>query len=146
MPIAYKPGERPGVLYLAAPYSHPDPAVRAARADLASQCAAWLTAMGHNVISPLSMGHHMATAGQEIGLELPVEWARWRVVCLRMLEACDGLAVLMLEGAAESRGVNFELGHARSLGMPCNQLRPVFPGEEREGGCPFAVVQNPEWW
>ena len=145
MPIAYKPGERPGVLYLAAPYSHPDPAVRAARADLASQCAAWLTARGHRVISPLSMGHAMTLAARQIRVELPTDFYHWRHVCLRMLEGCEGLAVLLLAGVRESAGVAAELARARALGMPCSQLRLTSP-EEAAAGAPFAVVASPRWW
>ena len=56
-------GDHPAVLFLATSYSHPDAARRAARANLASQCAAWLMRRGWCVISPLSMGHAIATEG-----------------------------------------------------------------------------------
>ena len=97
----YALGEHPAVLYLATSYSHPDAAKRAARANLASQCAAWLMRKGWCVISPLSMGHAIAAEGAD----LPSDFAAYQEVCLRMLEASDALMVLLLDGIRESVGV-----------------------------------------
>lgn len=138
--IAFKEGRIP-VLYLAAPYSHTNKKKRAARALLASHCAAWLMAQGHCVLSPLSMGHAIWQAGQEIGASLPADFEAWRKPCLRLLEASSAVAVLMLDGVRESRGVNFELLYAAAEGLPRCQIRRD-PGAVR----PFHIVQNPEWW
>ena len=136
--------DRPALLYLATSYSHPEPAKRAARANLASECAAWLMRKGWSVVSPLSMGHAIIQADWERG-DLSADFKTWREPCLRMLEMSDALVVLMLEGIRESVGVAAEIDHARRLGLPCNQIR--LPGEEAANdGEPFEVVARPKWW
>lgn len=131
--------ERPAMLYLATSYSHPDPAKRAARANLASECAGWLMRRGWSVASPLSMGHAIWTAYPN----LETNFAAWREPCLRMLEMSDALVVLLLDGIRESVGVAAEIDHARKLGIPCNQIK--LAGNEK-GGEPFEVIPNPKWW
>ena len=136
----YALGEHPAVLYLATSYSHPDAAKRAARANLASQCAAWLMRKGWCVISPLSMGHAIAAEGAD----LPSDFAAYQEVCLRMLEASDALMVLLLDGIRESVGVAAEIDHARKLGIPLNQVK--LPGPDASGDAQFDLVHNPRWW
>lgn len=133
--------DRPVMLYLATSYSHPDPAKRAARANLASECAAWLMRKGWSVASPLSMGHAIWTAYPN----LETDFAAWREPCLRMLEMSDALVVLLLDGIRESVGVAAEIDHARKLGIPLNQVK--LAGEDAaKGGEPFEVVPQPKWW
>lgn len=133
--------ERPAMLYLATSYSHPDPARRAARANLASECAAWLMRKGWSVASPLSMGHAIWTAYPN----LETDFAAWREPCLRMLEMSDALVVLLLDGIRESAGVAAEIDHARKLGIPLNQVKPV-GDEAAKNGESFEMVPQPEWW
>lgn len=136
--------DRPALLYLATSYSHPEPAKRAARANLASECAAWLMRKGWSVVSPLSMGHAIIQADWERG-DLSADFKTWREPCLRMLEMSDALVVLMLDGIRESVGVAAEIDHARRLGLPCNQIR--LPGEEAANNdASFEVVPLPKWW
>ena len=133
----------PPVLYLATAYTHADAARRGARANLASECAAWLMGRGWNVISPVSMGHAIGCAARA-GV-IPPDFARWREVCLRLLEASDALVVLMLDGLSTSVGLAAEIDHARKLGLPLNQIK--LPGEEAaQRGEPFEVVPRPQWW
>lgn len=136
----YALGDHPSVLYLATSYSHPDAAKRAARANLASQCAAWLMRKGWCVISPLSMGHAIAAEGAE----MPSDFAAYQEVCLRMLEASDALVVLLLDGIRESVGVAAEIDHARKLGIPLNQIK--LPGPDASGDAQFELIHNPRWW
>jgi len=136
----YALGDHPAVLYLATSYSHPDAVKRAARANLASQCAAWLMRKGWCVISPLSMGHAIAAEGAE----LPSDFAAYQEVCLRMLEASDALVVLLLDGIRESVGVAAEIDHARKLGIPLNQIK--LPGPDASGDAQFELIHNPRWW
>lgn len=133
-------GDHPAVLYLATSYSHPDAAKRAARANLASQCAAWLMRKGWCVISPLSMGHAISVEAPN----LPTDFTAAQEVCLRMLEASDALVVLLLDGIRESVGVAAEIDHARKLGIPLNQVQ--LPGPDGAGGEPFVMVPSPRWW
>ena len=62
--------DRPTV-YLAAPFSHPDPAVRKVRFDAACQTAAALIRSGIHVFSPLSHSCAIALYG------LPTDWSFW---------------------------------------------------------------------
>lgn len=134
-------GDRPPMLYLATSYSHPDPAKRGARANLASECAAWLIRHGWSVYSPLSMGHAIWAAGPD----LETDFSAWREPCLRMLEMSDALVVLLLDGIHESVGVAAEIEHARKLGIPLNQVK--LPGEDAsQAGEAFEIVHNPRWW
>lgn len=126
---------RGAMLYLAAPYSNPAPAIRAEKAHEANLCAAWLMAYGFSVFSPLSMGHAIAF----VAPDLQTDFAVWREPCLRMLEVSDALCVLMENGVQESVGVAAEIDHARKLGIPCNQIT-------RTEYNLFEIVQNPSWW
>lgn len=133
--------DRPALLYIATSYSHPEPAKRAARAALASQCAGWFMAAGYSVYSPLSMGH--AITGE--CPDLKTDFATFREPCLRMLEMSDALVVLLLDGMRESVGVAAEIDHARKLGIPLNQVRLPGPGATADNA-PFEIVPNPRWW
>lgn len=124
----------PAMVYVAAPYSHPDVYVRASRARFASECSAWFMEAGFSVVSPLSMGHHIA----EKCVGVRTDFAAWENTCLQLLESCSRLCVLMLEGVQNSVGVAAEIAHARNLRIPCEQMRFV-NGQ-------FKIVQNPEWW
>ena len=53
-----------------------------------------------------------------------VDFAYWREWNMRMLRACDRLAVLMLPGWEESRGVQAEITAAKAWGMPIEYLTP----------------------
>ena len=136
--------EHPPVLYLATSYTHERAEVRGAHAHIASQCAAWLMAAGWHVISPVSMGHAIAGAADKDTAIAP-EFARWREVCLRLLEASDALVVLLLDGIRESEGVAAEIDHARRLGLPCNQVK-LAGDEAARQGISFEIVPNPQWW
>ena len=111
-------GQKP-TLYLAAPYSNPDPGVRASRAREASRAAATLMRQGYPVISPLSMGHAIAGHGVDGG------FATWQTICLRLLDAADALVVLAIDGMRRSRGVCAEYAHAKRRGLPVSSLVPM---------------------
>ena len=104
------------LVYLASPYSHPDPAVRQARYQAACRAAAWLIGQGHLVFSPIAHSHAIAQHG------LPVDWGFWEEQDRRLLAACDELWVLMLDGWEDSRGVQAEVAIARKLGKPVGYL------------------------
>ena len=107
------------MIYLASPYSHPDPAVREDRFRAACLAAAALLRQGHAVFSPIAHSHCVATVG-----DLDPSWALWRAGDLRLLEACDELVVLRLDGWDRSVGVTEEVAYARSRGTPVAYLDP----------------------
>ena len=112
-----------GVVYLASPYSHPDPRVRDARFQAACRAAAALLSAGEIVFSPIAHSHPIAAHG------LPTAWEFWECADRELLRRCDELLVLMLPGWQESRGVQAEIATARELGMPVRYLAPstTFP-------------------
>lgn len=100
------------MIYMASPYSDPDPAVRSARFDAACKYAAEAMREGQLVYSPIAHSHALAERG------LPGDWAFWAEHSRSMLQRCDALVVLTLPGWQESRGVAAEIGIARALGIP----------------------------
>jgi len=100
------------MIYLASPYSHPDPEVRRRRFRAACQAAAVLIRQGKIVFSPIAHSHPMTEFG------LPGDWWYWENVCRAQLAACDELYVLMLSGWDTSQGVRAELEIARQRRMP----------------------------
>jgi nucleoside 2-deoxyribosyltransferase len=102
--------------YLALPYSHPDPRVRADRFEAANRAAAALMRAGYSVFSPISHSHPISVYG------VPGDWTRWELLDRRMLRQCDEAVVLTLDGWRESRGVQAELAMAAALNLPVRHL------------------------
>jgi len=107
------------LLYVASPYSHPDPEVRLARYWAAVKKAAELMKAGNNVFSPISHTH-------EIGLILgdAVDHDFWLSQDRAILRHCDKLVVLLLPGWSESKGVAEEIAFARVIGIPVGYETP----------------------
>lgn len=110
------------MMYLASPYSNPDPAVREQRFREACRVTAALVHAGYVVFSPVVHSHFLAEHG------LPNTWAFWRKQDETFLERADSLVVLMLPGWQESVGVRGEIEIARELGKPTVYLEPDLTG------------------
>lgn len=104
--------------YLASPYNDPDPAVMQQRFEQTCQAAAALMRQGLRILSPVAHSHPIAQYG------LPKGWDYWREVDLMLLEHCDGLIVLTLDGWAESRGVSAETEYAAKHNYPIRYEYP----------------------
>ena len=115
------------MIYLASPYTHDDPAVRQQRFEAACRAAATLLCRGQTVISPIAHSHAICAFG------VPFDWRFWARHDRRYLEACDEVAVLMLDGWQASVGVQAEIAIARELGKPVTYLRVVNQAEENPG-------------
>lgn len=100
------------MIYLASPYSHPEPAVRQERFEAVCRAAAELIRQGYVVFSPIAHSHGIAQHG------LPLDWGYWERHDRRLLAACDELWVLMLDGWEDSRGVQAEVAIAQAMGKP----------------------------
>lgn len=111
---------QPDLLYLASPYSHPDASVREARFQAAARAAAWLFQRGHMVFSPIAHAHPIALHG---GLALG--WQHWGRFDSLMLEKCNVLFVLTLDGWRESAGIAAEIAEAERLRMPVRYMVPA---------------------
>lgn len=102
------------LVYLACPYTHPDPAVRKTRFRAANQAAAILMAAGVHVFSPITHTHPILLAG-----DLPHGWDYWEEYDRAVMSACRALVVLQAEGWDLSEGVRAETAIAEQLGLPC---------------------------
>ena len=92
------------MIYLASPYSDPNPVVERQRFEAVCHAAAILMAEGHRIFSPIAHTHPIAMAG-----DLPRGWEYWRKYDEEMLAACDELWILMLPGWDKSAGIAGEL-------------------------------------
>ncbi len=106
------------MLYLASPYSHPNPSVREARFQAACEAAAALVRAGRIVFAPIVHSHPIAQHG------LPTDWSYWERGDRRFLEVSDEVVVLTLPGWRESRGVQAEIQIAGELRKPVTYLAP----------------------
>ena len=113
------------MIYLASPYSHPDPAVREKRFRAACQVTAELIRAGDAVIAPVVQGHPLAAFG------LPTDWHFWETLDRHQLARCDEVVVLMLDGWRESVGVQTEIRIAAELGKPVRYVAPAGVGHEK---------------
>lgn len=107
------------MIYLASPYSHPDPLVMKTRFLLAEQCTAALLKRKAWVYSPVVHCHELAAKYQ-----LPTDFAYWQEYNIAMIKRCESFVILAIPGWEESKGVNGEISVARMLGMPiahCNE-------------------------
>lgn len=106
------------MLYLASPYSSPDPIVRDQRARDAQRACVAFFHLDIPVFSPIAHWHEISWL-----FDLPTDIAAWRVQCLSILKRADELAVLMLPGWEESRGVGEERKVAHDYHIPAKLYR-----------------------
>jgi hypothetical protein len=118
------------VLYLATPYSHPDPVIRQLRYEQVTKSAARLIDLGHIVHSPITLTHPIEMA---LGGVRPA--AFWLEFDRPFIEMCSELVVLTLAGWKESVGVAYERQLFEELGRPVSFLVPGYE-EQRFGGGP----------
>ena len=95
------------LIYLASPYSDPDPGVREQRFQDVCEAAAYLIRQGHFIFSPIAHSHPIALCG------LPGDWVFWAAHNREWLARCDELWVLRLPGWSTSQGVGNEQRIAR---------------------------------
>lgn len=116
-------------IYMAQPYSSAYPAIRRARYREGIRAAAWLTNLGKSVYAPIVHSHPIAEAMDC----QPLGWDFWQNIDRRIIEACETVVVLQLEGWRESIGVMAELQYATELGKRINYLIPLENGQYSEG-------------
>ena len=116
------------LVYLACPYSDESGRVRAERVAGSVRAMKWLVERGCVVFNPLSHSDGVGDFGEEV----------WYALDLRVLEGCDHLLVLMLDGWDESFGVALEIEFALERGMGVDFLDPADIGEGIEGPAELA--------
>lgn len=104
---------RKRLIYLASPYSHPDPAVQEQRFEAVAREAARMMAEGQFVYSPIAHTHPIAKFG-----ELPKGFDFWEAYDAHLISLCTELVVLKLEGWDQSKGVAAEIKIAQALNIP----------------------------
>jgi hypothetical protein len=107
------------VVYLAGPYSSPDPLVVAYRCNIASALARRVRALGMVPFVPHTglAGGHSFVDGEHLRTGAPeLTWEEAMVDCRELLQRCD--AVLMVEGWVRSKGATEERELAKACGIP----------------------------
>lgn len=110
-------------IYLASPYSDPMPGVRAARAKAVARAAGnVLVALPQlDVFTPIAHGHAIANE-----VDLPTEYDWWRERCISQINRCHAIAVLLLTGWDESRGVRDEIRHYLDTRRSHSYISPIY--------------------
>ncbi len=116
-------------VFLAAPYTHDDPLVRAYRVSQVNACAAELMLAGALVFSPVSMTHPISHFTHE-----PVPHKFWLRQTLSFIEWADTFAILRLQGWKVSSGLDEELRAARSKGLEIVELDNFWGADSAWGG------------
>ena len=101
-------------VYLASPFSHPDPQARKARVAAIAKITARLIADGHIVFSPVAYTAEIQKDGDP-----PAGWYHFT---LRQLAACTHLKVVKMDGWQESEGIKKEIAFAMGAGMPIEYM------------------------
>jgi len=100
-------------IYLACPYTHKNSFVREYRFNAVTAKAVELLKSGYLVYSPITYSHPY---------DLPKDWMFWRNLDKSLVEWCDEVWVLCLEGWKESIGVQAEIAWAKGLGKRVEYL------------------------
>lgn len=111
-----------GFVYLACPYTSPDPDVQLQRMELASIVAARIMQNGFAVYSPITHGHHIA---QHLPIGLEAGHAFWMAQCLPIVAKADALIVLPMAGWRQSSGLRDEMALARRLSLPIGVVQNI---------------------
>lgn len=109
--------------YMASPYSHSDPDVRAARARAVTAVASALEASGAVEVLYLPI---TISVGIELilGTAIPYEYRHHKKRSRAAIRASAYVLVVMLDGWDRSIGVLDEVSYAESLGKPVFYLDP----------------------
>lgn len=108
------------MIYLASPYSHPEPTVRQARYEAALAYSNFAFATGRLIFSPIVYGHPFAEA-----FDTPTTHDHWAGFNEEILRMCSLLTVLKLPGWHESVGVNAEMELAWAINVPVTFAEPL---------------------
>ena len=117
------------LVYLASPYTHPDPWVRQERYEQALAAQTRLLDRGEFVFSPIVQTHY-----SDMKLRQSKDHAFWMRLALEYLHRCDALLILTLEGWQWSKGVKAEMDAAKLAGLPVEFMEWPEPLREGMGG------------
>ena len=108
------------MIYLASPYSHPEPHIRTRRYILARDFTYHHISLGAPIFSPIVYGHQFAR-----DLEAPTDAVSWAPFNRVMLDAAEEMWILTLPGWEESAGVQAEILHMEQAKTPYKFVEPL---------------------
>ena len=115
-------------VYLAGPYSHADSAVKQQRYEWLTEAAAIMVRDGvESVYSPITHTHPMVCCEAQLP-PYTHTYERWLRFDFAFLAHCAALAIVMLPGWEESKGIGAETAYATLAGIPIQYVAPVFKG------------------
>lgn len=118
-----------GFIYLACPYTSPDPGVQLERVELASIVAARIMLNGFAVYSPITHGHVVA---QHLPRFADTGHEFWMDQCLPMVAKASALVVLPMAGWRKSRGVCDEMAFALEHNIPIGMVQRIaYPWQDQ---------------
>ncbi len=103
------------LVYFASPFTHMDPAVRAARNTAIARACGWFMNNRRDIFFFSPITHATPIAAE---CQLPYEWQFWAAIDECMISRCEELWVLCILGFKKSTGVNAERAIAERLGLP----------------------------
>jgi hypothetical protein len=124
-------------VYLACPYSAPDPYTKEDRFISVTKAASHLMSCGFIVYSPITHCHPMEVHGG-----LPQGWKFWKRIDEVYIKHCHTVFILPLEGWESSVGVNAEIIMANKMGIPILFLNPVNYDIDWEKEIPISIDDN----
>ena len=107
------------VIYLASPYSSPDPTIQQQRYEEAEKFAVKLIQAGEPVFSPIA---YAAPLAHKFGMGR--DFGTWRGFNMALLKVAKKLYVLKIEGWQQSRGVQAEIAFAQENNIPIEFKEP----------------------
>jgi len=106
-------------IYLASPYSHPDPAVREARYVAACKKTAQYAKKGIAVFAPIVHSHPVAAYMDPADC---MNFDLWMKLDLPILKDAAEMHILCIDGWRSSKGVAREIEFAQYNGIPTKQV------------------------
>lgn len=113
------PNDKDGLYYLGSPYSHPDKIIQYLRYKVVTNAAAKLVNAGFILFCPITQSHNIAMAGN-----INTSWEFWKKFDETILDRCDGLIVLMIDGWSKSVGLTAEIDYAIVNHIPIYYIEP----------------------
>jgi hypothetical protein len=114
------------LIYLASPYSHPDPAIRQQRYEAVLKSTADLISRGFHVFSPITYIHsiveHLMATKDETRFTDYYLFKNGEDFDTDMIRHCEAFWILTINGWKESIGVKVETELAKKLKLPISHV------------------------
>lgn len=114
------------LIYIASPYYSPDSGITQRRMEKIYEIMGEYIKRGEHVISPLSM-HEVV-----IRHNLDGTYAYWGKYCLNILNRCDKMVVLCMDGWKESKGLADEIRFCTENNIPIEYLENIDMSPRKE--------------